>query len=123
MRKSAEEIFEDSKAAIGLYYRSEKDRFKLILVRQLTKLISTGVKFVISLMLASLAMFFLFGAIAIIWGQHLDNYALGSLYTGLCIIGLVLLILMLNKAIIKRPIMRSLIEELLEEEDHEIEED
>lgn len=123
MRKSAEEIFEDSKAAIRLYYQSEKDRFKLILVKQLTKLLSAGVKFVISLTLVSLALFFIFGAIAIIWGQHLENYALGSLYTGLCIFGVALIMLMLNKAMIKRPIMRSLIDELLEEDDDEIEED
>ena len=122
MRKSAEEIFEDSKAAIRLYYHSEKDRFKLILVKQLTQFISTGVKFVVSLMLVSLALFFIFGAIAIIWGQHLESYALGSLYTGLCIVGLVLLMFILNKTMIQRPIMRSLIEEILEE-DNEIEED
>lgn len=123
MRKSAEEIFEDSKAAIRLYYHSEVDRFKLILVKLLTKLLSTGVKFVVSLMLVSLAMFFIFVAVAVLWGQYLENYALGSLYTGLCILGLALIVLMLNKAIIKRPIMRSLIVELLEEENDEIEED
>ena len=123
MRKSAEEIFEDSKAAVRLYYHSEVDRFKLILVKLLTKLLSTGIKFVISLMLVSLALFFILGAAAIVWGQYLESYALGSLYTGLCIFGLVLIILVLNKAIITRPIMRSLIEELLEEENNEIEED
>jgi|SRR5690554_1785251 len=122
MRKSAEEIFEDSKAALRLYYHSEKDRYKLTLVKQLTRLISTAVKFIVSIMLVSLALLFIFGAIAIVWGQYLDNYALGSLYTGLSIFGLVVIVFMFNKAVIKRLIMRSLIEELLEEDTDEIEE-
>lgn len=119
MRKSAEEIFEDSKAALRLYYHSEKDRFKLILVRDLTKLLSTGIKFIISIMLISLALFFIFGAIAIIWSQYLESYVLGSLYTGLCILGLVIIVFMINKTIIKQPIMRTLIKEILEEKEED----
>lgn len=119
MGKSAEEIFEDSKAAIRLYYHSEKDRFKLILVRELTRALSTGIKFIISIMLFSLALFFIFIAIAILWSQYLESYILGSLYTGLCLLGLMVIVFMLSKIFIKPPIMRSLIKEVLEEDDND----
>lgn len=116
MRKSVEEVFEDSKAALRLYYRSEKERFKLLLVRKLTEIITKAVRFIALIMLLIVALFFLFGAAAITWGNYLDNYALGSLYTGLCILGLIIIIVALTKSVIKNAIMRSLIIDIAEEE-------
>lgn len=119
MRKSAEEILEESKAAMQLYFHSEKDRYRLILIRQATKIFSKGIQVLVAIAGGCIALCFFFGALALVWGKHLDNYALGFVYTGLCIVGFVILVLLFSKLIIKRPIMQSMINEVFEDDDED----
>ena len=114
---SAEEILEESKAAVRLYLNSEKDRFTLILVRKATKLISSGVKLVFAVALTCVALFFFFAAIAMVWGSYLNSYPLGCVYTGLCILGVAAFVYLFTKSLISKPIMRSLLKEAFENDD------
>lgn len=119
MRKSAEEILEESKAAMQLYFRSEKDRYKLILIRQATKIFVKGIQVIFAIAVGCIAICFFFGAIALVWGQHLNNYALGFVYTGLCIIGFLILVLLFSNLLISKPIMQGMLKEAFEDDDED----
>lgn len=119
MRKSAEEILEESKAAVQLYFQSEKDRYKLIIIRQATKMFAKGIQVIFAIAFGCIAFCFLFGALALVWGKHLNNYALGFVYTGLCIIGLLVTVLLFSKTFISRPIMNNMLKELFEEDEED----
>ncbi|NEN25513.1 hypothetical protein G3O08_18635 [Cryomorpha ignava] len=119
MRKSAEEILEESKAALQLYLRSEKDRYKLILVRQATRIFAKSIQVIFAIAFGCIAFCFLFVALALVWGQHLNNYVLGFIYTGLCILGLLVIVLLFSKIFISRPIMQSMLKEVFEDDDED----
>lgn len=119
MRKSAEDILEESRAAVQLYFHSEKDRYKLILIRQATKLFSMAIQVVFAIAVGCIALCFFFGALALVWGKYLDNYALGFVYTGLCITGFLIIVLLLSKTLINKPIMRNMINEVFDDEEDE----
>lgn len=117
MRKSAEEILEESKAALQLYFHSEKDRYRLILIRQATKIFTKGIQVIFAIAFGGIAFCFLFVALALIWGQHLNSYPLGFVYTGLCILGLLIIMLVFGKVFISRPIMNNMIKEVFEDDE------
>lgn len=119
MRKSAEEILEESRAALQLYFHSEKDRYKLILIRQATKVFSKGIQLVFGIAVGCIALCFFFGALALVWGKYLDNYALGFVYTGLCISGFLIIVLLFSKTLINKPIMQNMINEVFEDDEDE----
>ncbi len=123
MRKSAEEILDESKAAMRLYFHSEKDRYKLILARLTSRLISKGIRLIFAIAIICIAIVFFFTALAIYWGGYLDNYSLGCLYTGLSIIAFVIIVHILAKGFISRLVMKFVIGEIFEEEDENKDED
>jgi hypothetical protein len=115
MSKSIEEILVESKAEIKLYFDAELDRYKLILAKFATKLISSVVKLLVSLFIGAIVLFFLFSSLAIYWGRIIENYSLGFLYTGLCALGFILFVLLISKFIIRRPIMRKILKQLFKD--------
>lgn len=119
MEKSAEEILNESKAAVRLYFISELDRFKLIFTRIATRLLSKAIRLVFAVAISSIATLFFFSAIAIKWGSYLNNYSLGCVYTGLCIITFVIIMLVAFKGVITRSIMKYILNEVFEEDQDE----
>lgn len=117
MSKSVEEVLEESKAALRLYFNSEKDRIKLIGVRYATKLISMGLKLLIFASFGIVGSIFILTAIALFWGSYIDNYPLALIYTGLCVIGLSVIFYFSRNYFITHPIMRALIKEAFKDEE------
>lgn len=117
MSRSAEEILEESKAALRLYFNSEIDRVKLILVRNGTRILSMGLKMLVLLGFGIVASIFILTAIALYWGKYLDNYPLALLYTGFCSLGLMVIVYLIRNTIITKPIMHWLMNELFKEDE------
>ena len=117
MSKSAEEILEESKAAMRLYFDSEKDRIKLLIVRQATRIFSTAIKILVFACISIVASIFMLTAIALFWGAYLGNYPLAMLYVALIVLGIVLIIFFLRNRLITTPILHVLIREMFKTDD------
>ncbi len=117
MSKSAEEILEESKAAMRLYFDSEVDRVKLLVVRQATRIFSTAIKMLVFACISIVGSIFLLTAAAMLWGAYLDNYPLAMLYIALCVFGVVLIFYFLRDKIITTPILRVLLKEMFKTDD------
>lgn len=118
MSKSAEEILEESKAAMRLYFDSEKDRYKLLIVRQATRIFSTALKMLVFACIAIVGSIFLLIAGAMFWGQYLGNYPLAMLYIALIVFGIVIIFYMLRNKLITTPILHVFIKEMFKTDDH-----
>lgn len=120
MSKSTEEILEESKAAMRLYFNSEKDRLKLIGVRYATKILSLGLKLLILTSVIVVAVIFVLVALALVWGSYLDNYPLAMLYIGLCVLGVGFILYLVRKPLITSPILRVVLKVVFKEDNEEI---
>lgn len=117
MSKSAEEILEESKAAMRLYFDSEKDRVKLLIVRQVTRIFSTSLKILVFACISIVGSIFLLTAAAMFWGAYLNNYPLAMLYVALCVFGIVIIFYFLRDKLITTPILRVFIKEMFKTDD------
>ncbi len=116
MEKSIEEILFESKAAVRLYFQSEMERYKLIAIKRATKYVSSLVKLLIILSFGAIALFFLFASIAMYWAEQINSLPLALLYTAGIVTALIIIILLLSKYIITRPVMRNIINEVFDDE-------
>lgn len=117
MSKSAEEILEETKAAMRLYFDSEKDRIKLILVREGTRIFSSGLKLLVFASMAIVGSIFLLTALAMVWGEYLDNYPLALLYIALCVFGISAVVFLFRNKLITNRVMRTILKEMFKSDD------
>lgn len=117
MSKSAEEILEESKAAMRLYFNSELDRLKLLIVRQATRIFSSALKMLVFACIIIVASIFLLTALALFWGAYLGNYALATLYISLCAFGVVVIFYLMRNILITGPILHIFIKEMFKTDD------
>jgi hypothetical protein len=115
MNKSPKEFFEEGTEAARLYARAEIEQFKLKSARRITRYSAGAIKIFVLIAIGAVAALFFTLALALAWGKAINSYAHAFLYMGLIVLGILILVALLSKVLITKPVLRRVIRELFEE--------
>ena len=115
MNKSPKDFLNEGTEAARLYARAEIEQFKLKFARRLTRYSAGAIRVFLLIAIGAVSGLFFTLALALAWGKAIHSYAHAFLYMGIIVFGILIVVALLSKWIITKPVLRRIIKELFED--------